>query len=205
MFSVESAGGTLEEEGALLRFLAVVRWMSSMGVRTSGLVVFGPKHSPSETLQPQHSPVIIFLLSPLYRHPVQGIQEAPGLLLVLAPILFAVTPSSGVAPVVLSMLCSSQPHIPHYRDIGPPPGLQEAWCPTATACPCTGHHLWLTSHDCMPEGSFLPILWLQTSSGQQISKLLCHSVGSNTHFSNVIWTMALGREPPSKFVHLLLS
>lgn len=153
-FSAESAGGTLQEEGGLLRFLAVVWW-----IRTSG----GPwpqpltqKHCPSGTRQFQHGLFTIFLLPSPYRHFVFQAscwlwQDC--LYSVLAP---------GVSPTVLSMLCFSQPHILPPRDTRPPWAagslVSHSTC-TPMHCPPAV----LDSPACTPKSSFLLILRQQTS------------------------------------------
>lgn len=140
-----------------------------MSVRTSG-GTWPPsprRHCPSGTMQLQHGLVIICLLPSPYGHP--GFQ-AP---VVTGSLMVGAHPPPQVCLPQSSPCCAS----PNLTFIP----IQGAPCPIPPACPCAGHQMWLASSACAPEPSFLFVLWLQTSSDKQTSKLLCHLVGSNTH------------------------
>ena len=156
------------------------------------LVVLGPSHSPRSTVPQGHSSSMVAWWSSLCcpLHIDFGLPVGTDSLIVCTHF------PRGVSHSPLDTLLLPTAH-PLHRDNRSPPGLQEAsiplllhcrhmqWWPAAARQPCRCSRESITAH-----------LWLKTSSGQQISQRPCHPVGSNTYFSNEIWTAASGRGPP---------
>lgn len=120
--------------------------------------------------------------APVWPHARPLIQRLPP---TPTPSLFHSPRSSGVFPQSW-MLCSPNLTFLPFGTPGPPsPGLQEAWCSALTAPRAHAGVTSPASQPCWHSRGFIPTHPLTADQLRPASsKLLCHPVASNTHFSN---------------------